>query len=740
MLEAKTFAGSAPAVSTSPVSQSPVSQSRRQFLKSAALGGGALVLSAYVPLSGKANALTKDSPPAPNVFIRIAPDNTVTVLIKHLDKGQGIATGLTTIVADELDADWAQMRSEFAPANAELYNNLAFGIQGTGGSSGIANSWLQLRQAGAAAKAMLVQAAATSWGVDPSTVKVEKGVLTSGNHKASFGEFAEKAAALQIPTQVKLKDPKDWIYIGKYVPRLDNVMKTTGQPVFALDHKEPGMLTAVLARSPRFGGTVKSFDATEAKKVKGVVDVIQIPTGIAVLANDTWSAIKGRKALKIEWDFAKAENRSSDQIFSDYSKLASTPGLPATKKGDASKALAGAAKVIEVEYRFPYLAHAPMEPLNATMRHQDDGVLISAGSQFQTVEQMTAAAILGLKPEQVKIDTLWAGGSFGRRATPTADYIAELAMIFKVANRKEPIHLVWTREDDLTGGYYRPITVHKIRAGVDAKGNIAGWESRIVNQSFMVGTPFEKVMFKDGVDATAVEGAADMAYAIPNLAVEWHQAKSPVTTLWWRSVGHTHTAQAVETMVDMLAAAGGKDPLALRLELLKDEPRYLGVLKLAAEKGGYGEKMPEGKGRGIAVHESFKTYVAMVADVTVNKDGSVKVDRIVAAVDCGIPINPDVIKAQVEGGAGYGLGAALRNQISMKDGVIEQTNFDGYEPLRLADMPKIEVYIVPSTADPSGIGEPGVPPVAPAVSNAIFNATGKRLSSLPWDFTELRGA
>jgi len=734
MLEAKTFAGSAPAKADA------ISPSRRQFLKAAALGGGALVLSAYVPLTGKAFALTKDSPPAPNVFIRVAPDNTVTVLIKHLDKGQGIATGLTTIVADELDADWAQMRSEFAPANAALYNNLAFGIQGTGGSSGIANSWMQLRQAGAAAKAMLVQAAAQSWGVDPSTVKVEKGVLTSGNHKASFGEFAEKAAALQIPTQVKLKDPKDWIYIGKYVPRLDNVMKTTGLPVFALDHKEPGMLTAVLARSPRFGGTVKSFDATEAKKVKGVVDVVQILTGIAVLANDTWSAMKGRKALKIEWDFAKAENRSTDQIFSDYSKLASTPGTPATKKGDAAKALAGAAKVIEVEYRFPYLAHAPMEPLNATIRHQDDGVLISAGSQFQTVEQMTAAAILGLKPEQVRIDTLWAGGSFGRRATTTADYIAELAMIFKVANRQEPIHLVWTREDDLTGGYYRPLTVHKIRAGLDAKGSIAGWESRIVNQSFIFGTPFEAVIVKDGVDATAVEGAADMAYAIPNLAVEWHRAQSPVTTLWWRSVGHTHTAQAVETMIDMLAAAGGKDPLALRLELLKDEPRYLGVLKLAAEKGGYGQKMPEGKGRGIAVHESFKTYVAMVADVTVGKDGSVKVDRIVAAVDCGIPINPDVIKAQVEGGAGYGLGAALRNQISMKDGVVEQTNFDGYEPLRLADMPKVEVYIVPSTEEPSGIGEPGVPPVAPAISNAIFNATGKRLSSLPWDFTTLRGA
>jgi isoquinoline 1-oxidoreductase beta subunit len=718
--------------------KSPASPSRRHFLKSSAAAGGALVLSAYVPLSNKAYALTANDPPQPNVFIRIAPDNTVTVIIKHLDKGQGIATGLSTIVADELDADWAQVKSEFAPANAALYNNLAFGIQGTGGSSGVANSWKQLRDAGAAARAMLIEAAAQTWKVPAASIHIQKGVLSSGTHKATFGEMAQKAAALPVPAKVTPKDPKDWIYIGKVIPRLDSVMKTTGEPIFALDHKQPGMLTAIMQRSPRFGGTVKSFDATEAKAVKGVVDVVQVPQGVAVLATDTWSAMKGRKALKIEWDDSKAETRSSDQIYADYSKLAATEGTPAKRKGDASKALAGAAKVIDVEYKFPYLAHAPMEPLNATMQIKDDGSAeIWAGSQFQTVEQATAAAILGLKPDQVSINTLWAGGSFGRRATPSADYIAELAMITKAAKRKEPIHLVWTREDDLAGGYYRPTTVHRIRAGLDAKGNVTGWESRIVNQSFMFGTPFEKVMVKDGVDATAVEGASDMPYAIENLSVEWHRAQSPVTTLWWRSVGHSHTAQAVETMVDQLAAASGKDPLALRLELLKDEPRYVAVLKLAAEKAGYGQKMPAGQGRGIAVHESFKTYVAMVADVTVGKDGAVKVDRIVAAVDCGIPVNPDVIKAQVEGGAGYALGAALRNQITLKDGVIEQSNFDTYEPLRLSDMPKVEVYIVPSTADPSGIGEPGVPPVAPAVSNAIFAATGKRLSSLPWDFGTL---
>jgi len=726
-------------IKTSASKIEPASPARRNFLKSSAVVSGALVLAAYVPLTRKAYALTANDPPQPNVFIRIAPDNTVTVIVKHLDKGQGIATGLTTIIADELDADWSQMKSEFAPANVALYNNLAFGIQGTGGSSGIANSWMQLREAGAAARAMLIEAAAQTWNVPVSSVHIEKGVLISGDHQAPFGEMAAKAAALPVPAHVTPKDPKDWIYIGKFVPRLDSYMKTTGKPVFAMDHQQPGMLTALLQRPPRFGGTVKSFDATQAKAIKGVVDVIQIPTGVAVLAADTWSAMKGRKALKVEWDDQKAETRSSAQIYADYSKLAATPGTPAKTKGDAAKALAGAVKIIEAEYRLPYLAHAPMEPLNATMQLKPDGSAeIWAGSQFQTIEQATAAKILGLKPEQVAINTLWAGGSFGRRATPSADYIAELAMIVKAAKRKEPIHLVWTREDDLSGGYYRPATVHRIRAGLDAKGNIAGWESRIVNQSFMYGTPFEPFMVKNDVDATAVEGAADMPYAIDNLSVEWHRAQSPVTTLWWRSVGHSHTAQAVETMIDALAVAANKDPLALRLELLKDEPRYIAVLKLAAEKAGYGEKLPAGQGRGIAVHESFKTYVAMVADVSVSKDGAVKVDRIVAAVDCGIPVNPDVIKAQIEGGAGYALGAALRNQITLKDGIVEQANFDTYEPLRLTDMPKVEVYIVPSTEDPTGIGEPGVPPVAPAVSNAIFAATGKRLWSLPWDFGELR--
>ena len=718
--------------------------SRRQFLKSATLAGGALLIGTHVTLGGKALAATTSDAPMPNAFIKIAPDSTVTVIIKHLDMGQGNTTGLATIVADELDADWSQVRTEFAPANAALYNNLLFGpVQGTGGSTAIANSWDQLRNAGAAARAMLVSAAAETWKVPATEITIQKGVVAHASGKqAKFGELITKAATLQVPTQVKPKQPKDWVYVGKHVPRIDSQAKTTGQAIYAIDVRRPGMLTAVVARPPRFGGAVKSFDAAAAKAIKGVVDVVQIPQGVAVLAKDTWSAMKGRDALKVDWDDEKAEKRSSDTMLADYRKLATEPGgRPAARHGNAASALNGNAKVIEAEFAFPYLAHAPMEPLNGVIELKSDGTAECwAGSQFQTVEQATVAAVLGIKPEQVKINTVWAGGSFGRRATPNADYFAEMAAIAKVTGGRAPIHLVWTREDDIKGGRYRPMVYHHVRAGLDSAGNIAGWDHKIVAQSFVLGTPLEAMIVKDGIDATVVEGAADLPYRVSNLAVDWHAVSSPVTTLWWRSVGHTHTAQATEVTIDMLAHEAGKDPVAFRLDLLRDHPRHAAVLKLAAEKSGWGEKLGAGRGRGIAVHESFKSFVAMTADVTITKDGSVKVDRVVAAVDCGVPVNPDVIRAQVESGIGYGLGAALRNQITLTDGVVDQSNFDGYEPLRISDMPKIEVHIVPSEAPPTGIGEPGLPPLAPAVSNAIFAATGKRLNSLPWDFKALKSA
>lgn len=714
--------------------------SRRVMLKGAS--AAAFILGTHITFAGRAMAATLDDPPAPNAFIRINPDNTVTVLIKHLDKGQGITTGLATIVAEELDADWSQMRTEFAPADAKLYNNLFFGsVQGTGGSTSVANSWIQLRRAGAAARAMLVAAAAAQWKVSPAEVTASKGVVSDkSGQRATFGELAVHASKMPVPTTVKLKDPSEFKLIGTRIPRLDSLVKTTGEAIFSLDIRRPGMKTAVLMHPPCFGATVKSFDASKAKSVPGVVDVVAIPQGVAVVAEHTWAAFKGREALAVEWDQSHAEVRSTSEMLADYRALAAIPGVTAANKGNSEAALSTAAKTIEAEFVFPYLAHAPMEPLNVVIELKPDGSCeVWAGAQLQTVEQAMVAAVLGIPPERVNLHTVWAGGSFGRRATPNADYFGEAAAIVKATEGKYPIHLVYSREDDIKGGRYRPMFLHKVRAALDGKGMLVAWHHRLVGQSFLKNSPFESLI-KDGVDATSVEGAADMPYNLPNLKVEWHPAESSVTTLWWRSVGHTHTAHSVEVMIDELAHAAGQDPVAFRRTLLAGHDRHLGVLNLAAEKAGWSDSTSSRKGRGVAVHESFGTYVAMVVDVSGDPKGSFKVDRVVCAVDCGIAVNPDVIRAQMEGGIGFALGAALRNRITLTKGVVDQANFDTYEPLRISDMPRVDVHILSSSAAPSGVGEPGVPPVAPAVSNAIFHATGKRLRSLPFDLESLKGA
>lgn len=719
--------------------------SRRTFLKVMAASTGVLAVGSVLVPAFPASAEEKTAPPAfpkqPDAFVRIAPDNSVTVVVKHLDKGQGIATGIATIVAEELDADWGQIRTEFAPAIVPLYANRAFGIQGTGGSSGINNSWDELRYSGAAARWMLVSAAAQEWQVPAAEITVSKGVIShpKSGRKSDFGALASKAAAQPVPQDVTLKNPKDFVLIGTTnTKRVDSVAKTTGQAKFSLDIRRPGMVRAVIARAPKFGGKVKSFDDSAARAVPGVVEVVQVPNGVAVLAKDTWSAKRGREALKIEWDDSAAETRSTAAILADYRALAAKEGLPAAMKGDTKSAMAKAAKVVEAEYVFPYLAHAPMEPLNAVIELTPDGAEIWAGSQFQTVEQGTAAAVLGLKPEQVKIHTTWAGGSFGRRATPTADYIAEAASIAKATQGRHPVQLVWTREDDITGGYYRPMYVHKLRAGLDAKGKLIAWEHRIVGQSIIDGTPFAKVMVKNGIDATSVEGAADLPYEVANLQVDLHTVKSPVTVLWWRSVGHTHTAYAVETFIDQVAHEAKQDPVAFRLALMSEsQARSKAVLKLAAEKAGWSKKPAAGHARGIAVAESFGSHVAQVVEVSKDKDGKIKVDRVVCVVDCGIAVNPDVVRAQMEGGIGYGLGAVLRDQITFTDGKVDQSNFDAYLPLRMSDMPKVEVHIVPSNLHPSGVGEPGVPPLGPALANAVFAATGKRATHLPMTTDDL---
>lgn len=711
---------------------------RREFLKVSVLAGAGLTLAFYLPRTFPAAAsATSGAVTPPNLFVRIGTDNTVTVISKHLEMGQGVHTGLATLVAEELDADWAQVRVESAPADATIYNNLLYGsVQGTGSSTSIANSWEQLRRAGATARAMLVAAAAESWKVSATEVVASRGVLMhKSGRKANFGAMAAKAAAMTVPGEVKLKDSKQFRLIGKRVPRKDSRAKISGSALFTIDMKLPGMLTAVVAHPPLFGAKVKSFDAAKARAVKGVTDVVQIPSGVAVLATDFWAAKQGHDALTVQWDETAANTLGSDEIVAQYRQLARKPGAVANSKGDADKALAGAVKKLEADFEFPYLAHAPMEPINCVIRLKDNTCEVWNGEQLQTVDQYNIASALGLKPEQVKLNMLYAGGSFGRRANPASDYLLEAAHIVKVIGGKAPVKLQWTREDDTRGGYYRPLNYHVLRGGLDAKGDLVAWQHRIVGQSIQTGTLFEQMFVKDGIDATSVEGATNLPYDIPNMLVDLHTPRIAIPVLWWRSVGSTHTAFSTETFIDELAVLAGKDPLEFRRTLLNKHPRHLGVLNLAAQKAGWDKPLPKGRGRGIAVHESFGSYVAHVAEVSVKADGSFKVHRMVCAVDCGIAVNPDVVRAQMEGGTGFGLAAVLHSEITLKRGRVVQSNFHDYAPLRMNEMPDVEVHIVPSDAKPTGVGEPGVPTVAPAVANAIAAATGRRLRRLPLRLT-----
>ncbi len=725
-----------------------VNASRRAFLKHSA----GLTLAIYVPASiaateagpdktGAMAAAASATPPGhfePNAFVRIGEDNMVTVIVKHLEMGQGTYTGLPTLVAEELDAAWSQIRVEAAPADAKRYNNLMWGpTQGTGGSTAIANSYEQMRKAGAAARAMLVAAAATEWKVPAAEISVKQGVIShaASKNQAKFGEFTVKAAAQPVPEIIVLKDPKDFIYIGKTVTRTDNRAKTNGSAIYTQDVQLPNMLTALVAHPPRFGATLKSVDATRAKAIAGVTDVVTIPSGVAVLAKDFWAAKKGRDALVLNWDESVAFKSSSANILERYRSLARAPGTVAKRAGDAEKNIGRAAKRLEANFSFPFLAHAAMEPMNCVVQLESDECKVWNGEQFQTIDQMTLGKMLGIAPEQVTLNMLYAGGSFGRRANPASDYLLEAAHIARAIQGRVPVKLVWTREDDMRAGWYRPMFYHTLRAGLDAEGNLIAWQHRLVGQSIIAGTAFESGMVKGGVDATSVEGAANLPYAVPHLLVDLHTTKLPVPVQWYRSVGSTHTAFSTEVFFDEIAHATGKDPVQLRRSLLKAQPRHLATLELAAQKSGWDKplaaKAGVRRGRGVAVHESFGTVVAQVAEVSVQRDGSFHVDRVVCAVDCGVAVNPSIIRAQMEGGIGFGLSSALHSAITFKDGLVEQSNFNDYQVLRINEMPEVEVHIVPSTAKPSGVGEPGVPPIAPAVANALFAATGKRLRDLP---------
>lgn len=731
-----------------------VNESRRRFIQ----GVGGLALGIYVgdafadkgaaaPGNGGADLLAPVNF-EPNAFVRIGSDNTVTVISKHLEMGQGTFTGLATLLAEELDADWTQVRVEGAPADVAKYKNLMMGIQLTGGSTAMANSHEQMRKAGAAARAMFVSAAADEWKVPANTITVVNGVVhAKSGRKATFGQLAEHAAKQPVPQDVALKDPKTFKLIGQpKLHRKDHVDKTNGTAMFTQDYKAPGMLVAVVAHPQRFGAVPKSVDAAKAKAIPNVVEVVQFGgsahrfAGVAVLAKNTWAARSGRDALEIEWDESQAFKLGSAEILAQYKEMAKKDGLVARKDGDAAAALAKPAKLIEAEYETPYLSHSAMEPLNCVVKLGEGTCDIVNGEQMHTPDQGSVAALLGISPDQVRITQLYAGGSFGRRANPQADYVLEAVAIAKAAwdkGIKVPVKMVWTREEDTRGGYYRPATFHTARLALDDGGQLVAWHHHTVTQSIIKGTAFEAFMVKDGIDATSVEGVADMAYEIPNVKVELSTPDNiGVPVQWWRSVGHSYNAFVKEGLIDEAAVAAGKDPYEYRRAMLGKAPRLKGVLELVADKAGWSQPLKPGaagekRGRGIAVHESFNTFVAQVAEVTIKSDGSLKVDRVVCAVDCGLAINPDIIVAQMQGGIGYGLTAALHGAITLDGGVVQQSNFHQYLPLRINEMPVVEVFIMPSAEKPTGVGEPGTPPIAPAVVNAIAAATGKRIRKLP---------
>ncbi|WP_437949252.1 xanthine dehydrogenase family protein molybdopterin-binding subunit [Sorangium sp. So ce296] len=708
-----------------------MSVSRRDFLQVAAGSAAGLLLSFYVPQGVRAAPkAAQPQPLSPNAFVRIGTDESVTVVLAHSEMGQGIWTGLAMLIAEELECDWSKVRSEHAPA-APVYGHPVMHFQMTGGSTSTNGEFDRYRTVGAMAKDMLVRAAAARWKVAPAACVVAKGVVTHGKDQLTYGQLAEEAMKLTPPAKVKLKDPKDWKLIGTLVRRIDTPEKITGKAQFGIDVQFPGLRTAVVLRPPAFGAKLAKYDAADALKVPGVEKVVPTANGVAVVAAHFWAAKLGRDALRAEWTKPEGGGADSARLIDEFRAQARKPGPVAHQVGKVEDALAAAKSRIEAEYDVPYLAHAPMEPLNCTVKIEGDRCEIWTGTQFQTGDQMAAAKILGTTPEKVQIHTTFLGGGFGRRASPVADFVGEAVMVAKAAG--VPVKVVWTREDDMRGGYYRPAYVHRVQVGVDGRGMPTAWDHMIVGQSIVAGTPLESLVVKNGIDHTSVEGVGDSPYlaGMPALRVSLHSPRTPVTVLWWRSVGNTHTAFAMESMVDELAHAAGQDPLAYRLDLLKDKPRHANALKVAAEKAGWGTALPPGRARGLAMHESFGSIVAEVAEVSIEK-GRIRVHSVTCSVDCGTAVNPLGIEAQVQGSVAFGLTAALFGKLNIVEGQVQESNFHDYPMLRMADMPRIAVHIIPSKATMGGIGEPATAPIAPAVANAVFALTKQRLRSLPF--------
>ncbi len=706
--------------------------SRRVFLHNASVAGAGLVIGFQWPrsLRGTGTPAPSASPasPAPdlNAWLRIGTDESVLVLVDRSEMGQGVATSLPMLLAEELEADWSKIKIEFAPAAKEYFNPL-FGAQGTGGSTSIRAAWMPLRKAGAAAREMLISAAAQTWSVPASECRAEKGAVLHGasNRRLTFGQLAEKAASLPVPQDVPLKDPKNWKIIGTRVRRLDAAPKVDGTAEFGIDVKVPGMLVALIARSPVFGGKVATFDATKAKAVPGVRNVVQVSSGIAVVADGYWPAKKGRDALAVTWNEGANAAVSSAGISQLFAQRAQQAGAVARHDGDPEGGMAGAASKVDAVYQAPFLAHATMEPMNCTAHVRPDGVDIWAPTQFQTGAQQIGAGIGGVPPEKVQVHTTYLGGGFGRRFE--LDFIQEALEVSKAAGA--PVKVIWSREDDTQHAQYRPASYHRFQAGLDAKGSPVAWTHRIVAPSIMARVFPDQV--KNGLDGEAVEGGVAMPYAIPNVHVDYVLTDTGIPVGFWRSVNNSFNAFVVESFIDELAHAAKKDPYQYRRDLLSKAPRHLAALNLAASKAGWGTPLPAGRARGIAVHKSFESHVAEVAEVSVAKDGTVRVHRVVCAVDCGPVVNPSIVEAQMQSGIVYGLTAALRGEITIANGRVVQSNFHNYPMLRMSEMPVIEVHIVPSTDAQGGVGEPGTPPIAPAVCNAIFALTGKRIRKLP---------
>ena len=717
-----------------------VDMNRRSFLCASTVAAGGLLVSLYLDFPAFAQEGRPAPPPKvypPDAFVQIGPDGKIVIQVNRLEFGQGVQTSLPMILADELDADWSQVEAQLAPA-AEVYKDPMFGIQMVGGSGSIAHSFQQYRELGAKTRAMLISVAADRWKVPPEQCRTEQSVVRGpGGQSAKYAELAKEAAGKPVPATVRLKNPSEFKLVGKRVRRLDSRSKCDGSLKFGLDLELPAMKVAVVAHPPVFGAKVKRFDDKEARALEGVREVFEIPvlrggTGVAVVADKFWVAKLGRDRLKIEWDVSTVDRPDTSRLLASYKELARTAGFSSVARGDA-KAIEGfaASSRIVAEYEFPYLPHAPMEPLNTTVRYDGDQAEVWAGSQFQTIDQMAVAQVLGIKPEQVRFHTEMAGGGFGRRATPDSHVQREAAEIAKRL-RGTPVKLIWTREDDIKGGYYRPMHVHRAEIAIGSNGMPAAWRHVVVGQSLLADTPFA-VMMKDNIDPTTVEGVNDTHYAIPIFHVSVHHPKVNVPVLWWRSVGHTHSAFVMETLIEELATRARIDPIAYRRKLLKPEAKKLhSALNLLEAKSAWRRRLPRGHAVGFACHESFGTGVACAVDVSI-EDKRPRIHRATVAVDCGLAVNPLSVESQFEAGLAFGLSQLMANgAVTLRDGVVEQSNFDGYVPPYMPDAPvAVDVHIVPSTEAPTGCGEPPVPVISPAVVNALTRLTGKHYRSLP---------